>query len=60
MIGKNPKPMVFPGTFLGDIGTELSDVILAQSFQQNEVMNLTVGNLTCQARLFGGFSTDRI
>jgi len=36
------------GTFLGDIGTELSDVILAQSFQQNEAMNLTVGNLTCQ------------
>lgn len=44
--------MTFPGTFLGDIGTELSDVILAQSFQQNEAMNLTVGNLTCQAGFF--------
>ena len=37
------------GKFLGDIATELSDVILAQTFQVNEAVNLTVGNRTCQA-----------
>jgi len=44
--------LTFPGTFLGDVATEFSDVILAQSFKMNEAMNLTVGNQTCQAGPF--------
>lgn len=41
--------LALAGTFVGDIATEFSDVVLEQTFQMKEVMNLSVGNETCQA-----------
>lgn len=36
------------GQFLGDIATEFSDLILAQTFQEVEALKLTIGNSTCE------------
>lgn len=47
----------FAGTFVGDIATEFSDVVLAQTLQMNEVMNLSIGNETCQASATGFWET---
>eukprot|EP00913_Durusdinium_trenchii_P018642 g17517.t3 len=37
-----------PGDFRGDISTELSDVILAKTFDLEETLHLTIGNETCK------------
>ena len=50
--------MTPPGRFRGDIATEFSDVILAQRFNTNEAMNLTVENETCQAGPFAFAQED--
>ncbi|CAK9057639.1 Cell surface hyaluronidase (Cell migration-inducing hyaluronidase 2) (Transmembrane protein 2) [Durusdinium trenchii] len=36
------------GDFRGDISTELSDVILAKTFDLEETLHLTIGNETCK------------
>ena len=38
-----------PGQFRGDISTELSDVILAETFGKDEKVFLTIENETCKA-----------
>ena len=40
------------GEFRGDVATEFSDLVLETTFGLNEVINLTVGDETCQA-LYG-------